>query len=114
MAARPLESEAIASIAKVCQNSMLSTVSCSNSGQSARVMRNGTRRHHKTPSNTGKPNHMLSARKLKGGKPLTPNFMMGQFKPHTSVKAKRVQSCRGVSVGRADMASLLKSSHDLS
>jgi hypothetical protein len=50
-------------------------------------------------------------------KPLTSSFMMGQFRPHTSVKAKRVQSWRGVSWGRADtvrMVSILKSPHDLS
>lgn len=65
----------------------------------------------------GKASHMLKARKLQVEKSFRPSFMMGQFKPHTSVKANRVQSCRGVSVGRADMGRMvspLKSPHDLS
>jgi hypothetical protein len=79
-------------------------------------MRNGIFIKTSARPNTGKPITIDKLRNVRGGKPVTPNFMMGQFKPHTKVSVMSVQSWRRVRLGRADMGSmvsLLKSRHDL-
>jgi len=57
----------MASTASVCQNSMLKTVSHSSSPQCSRLTRIGSRRHQRNAASTGRPSHMLRARKLRAG-----------------------------------------------
>ncbi|GLS16919.1 hypothetical protein GCM10007935_43660 [Hydrogenophaga electricum] len=45
----------------------------------------GSRRCTSTAASTGRPSHMLRVRKLRGGNPVTPSFMMGQLTPQMRV-----------------------------
>ena len=61
----------------------------------ARKPRSGTRtrRSSRKPPSSGRPSHMHSVRKVSGGKPVTPNFMTGQFRPQTTVSRTSRTSC---------------------
>ena len=48
-------------------------------------MRNGTRCTTNTKAKMGVPSHMHRVRKVRGGKPVTPIFMIGQLMPQTKV-----------------------------
>ena len=47
----------------------------------------------------GRPIHMLTMRKDRGGKCCTPSFITGQFRPQTMVSRIRRTSCLGVNEG---------------
>lgn len=47
-----------------------------------------------------------SARKVSGGNPVTPSFMMGQLKPQMSVRTMRTSNCWRVSLHGADASAL--------
>ena len=116
MAARPLDNMGKAKMTNTCQTNRLKNASFNSSHQCARGMRSGTFINTSARPSTGKPINIDRLRNVSGGKPVTPNFMMGQLMPHTSVSVMSVQSWRRVSLGRADMGcmvSLLKSPHDL-
>jgi hypothetical protein len=53
-------------------------------------MRNGIFISTNARPSTGKPINIDKLRNVRGGKPVTPNFMMGQFKPHTKVSKDKV------------------------
>ncbi|EWS60193.1 hypothetical protein Y695_04586 [Hydrogenophaga sp. T4] len=77
----------------MCQKNMLVTVSTASSRQCTRSMRNGTLRHTRNKPSTGRPSHMQMLRKLSGGKPVTPIFMIGQLRPQTRVSRTSRMSC---------------------
>ncbi len=78
---------------KACQMNMLNTDKTSNSRQCARGMRNGTFMANSAKPNTGVPSHRHSVRNVRGGKPVTPIFMMGQLMPQTKVSKTKMVHC---------------------
>ena len=50
--------------------------------QSRRSIAKGTRIARSTSQRTGRPSHIEIARKVSGGKPVTPTFITGQLRPH--------------------------------
>ncbi len=66
---------------------MLVTVSRPTSRQSLRSIRSGTFSTAVTAHSTGSPSHIDSERNVSGGKPVTPTFMTGQFRPQATVSS---------------------------
>ena len=48
-------------------------------------------------TSTGMPSHMDKVRNNKGGIPVTPSFITGQFKPHTKVNEINNHNCFALS-----------------
>ena len=76
---------ATAMMIRACQMNMLKTANSNTSGQWRRSTRKGTFIATKAKPKMGVPNHKHMALNVSGGKPVTPIFMTGQFKPHTKV-----------------------------
>ena len=76
-----------------CQMNILVAASKSSSGQCLRGMANGTFNHTSAKASTGSPSHIDRVLNSNGGMPVTPNFITGQFKPHTIVRIIKSQSC---------------------
>ena len=104
MAARPLLRLASATMISTCHTSELVTPSQNSSRQCSRGTTNECRSTTMDRAITGSPSQMHSVRNASGGKSVTPSFITGQLKPHTSVsKTSRMSwrrlSCMG-KVGR--------------
>jgi hypothetical protein len=72
---------------------MLKKASVNNSRQSLRAITKGTFKALRAKASKGKPINIDKLRNVSGGKPVTPNFMMGQLKPHTKVRLTKVIHC---------------------
>ena len=55
----------------------------SSASRRARIA-NGTCRQRGGAQSTGRPSHIESARNVSGGKPVTPSFITGQFRPQAT------------------------------
>ena len=80
----------------MCQTIMLVRESSRELGASrARRIANGTCSASSTAQSTGRPSHIDIARKVSGGKPVTPSFITGQFRPQASVRSVSRARSRG-------------------
>ena len=75
---------------------MLVTVSRPTSRQSLRSIRSGTFSTAVTAQSTGSPSHIDIERNVSGGKPVTPTFMTGQFRPQVTVRSTSSTNWREV------------------
>jgi hypothetical protein len=82
---------------KACQMNMLKMASTNNSRQYCLGIRKGTFMAQRPKPNTGVPMSKQSIRNVRGGKPVTPNFMTGQLRPQTTVKSAKTTHWRVVS-----------------
>jgi len=76
---------------------MLVADSTNNSRQSLRSILKGILSHSMAITSTGMPSHMDKVRNNKGGIPVTPSFITGQFKPHTKVNEINNHNCFALS-----------------
>ncbi len=97
MADLPLDKYCTAKMIKACQMNMLKMASTNNSRQYCLGIRKGTFMANKPNPNTGVPISKQSILKVRGGKPVTPNFMTGQFRPQMTVKSAKTTHWRVVS-----------------
>ena len=97
MADLPLDKYWTAKMIKACQMNMLKIASTNNSRQYCLGIRKGTFMTMRPKPNTGVPMSKQSIRKVRGGKPVTPSFKTGQFRPQTKVRSANSNHWRFVS-----------------
>ena len=93
----PLDKYCTAKMIKACQMNMLKMASTNNSRQYCLGIRKGTFMMTRPYPTTGVPMSKQSIRNVSGGKPVTPSFKTGQFRPHTKVRSANSTHWRFVS-----------------